>query len=191
MLEKRWEAVPPQSLTTDGTVSGLVTVAKAYLFRVKQLVTLKSGVAGGQQFKIQRIESPNIIHLGDPNSKIDERSDVSAWLVADGATLELCEQPRSTIGGDDILRAAYEEDPVVAHRTLGVDELGRPIGPDNPAPFVNRGAAIDVVWDELEVLTRDPKGNILTMELRYEGVVVRTLTFTYDAKGDLVTTVKS
>jgi hypothetical protein len=62
------------------------------------------------------------------------REDISAYTVADGATVYLNEQPRPKVSEEQIERITYEEEPVIARRVVLVDPCGDIISEDNPLP---------------------------------------------------------
>lgn len=138
--EKHWPAVAPVPFTIDGTVNGIMGVADARPYYVKQLVVLASNTQPAKEFQVKRIVG-NLITLGLPTKDINQFSDISAYQVADNASLTVArEQPRPAIPPDQAARAAFEEEPTVAWRTLLVDEYGEPWDSDNPLP-------VDVIVD--------------------------------------------
>lgn len=141
MFEKRFAAVAPQLLTSDGTAQGQITVVNASLYKVKQTISLQNSVAGPKQFQVQRITNINTIFLGPVGSSniVYERSDVSAYTVAAGSFIFAIEQPRTTVPEQEIERLTYEEEPTVARRVIMVDAMGDKYGPDNPLPIAFDG----------------------------------------------------
>ena len=132
-IEKKLREVSPQLLTQDGTSEGIIKVANPELFKVKQVVYLKSNTQITQKLEIKRINTDSTIELGLAGN-ITFRSDVSNFLVSDSATIEAREQPRPAIPQDQLIRAVYEEEPSVAIRALLVDELGSIFNSNNPIP---------------------------------------------------------
>ena len=194
MIEKRWAAIAPQNLTVDGTTTGTITVADAGLFKVKQVIKLASNAEDTISVVIQRIPNATQIEVGPLASRIYERLDVSAYLVADSATIEADEQPRTTIGVDDTIRATYEEEPTVAQRIVQVNKNGDIIDPVTATTISNvvtLNSAVDVQWDELEVTSINAAGDPLEIVYKLATVTQRTLTFTYDGSGNLTNLVKS
>lgn len=193
-IEKFWAAVPPQAFTVNGTATGVVTIADSALFHVKQNVILASGTQPGISLRVNRIPSSTEIEVGPLTGSIKDRSDVSAYLVADSATITALEQSRPTIGPDDVIRAVYEEEPAVANRTLLVSSDGSYVDLAEliaNQPTIDVSNSIDVEWDTLSVTSKDANGNPLVITLEKDSVLSRTLTFTYDVDGDLTTVVKS
>lgn len=133
-IEKKWAAVAAQSLLSDGTAEGVVSIPLAYLFRVGQTVILNSSTQPGIELKVKRITDANTMHLGGKGQNIDHREDISAYLVADAANVLAKEAPRSNISPDDVWRAVYSEEPSVAIRSVLVDELGDYYTLSNPLP---------------------------------------------------------
>jgi hypothetical protein len=97
------------------------------------------------QLKVKRVIG-NSVWVGLPDKGIQHRENMSAYLVADSAAIWADEQTKPNVSSDDQRMATFEHEPVNARRTIGVDELGRPWGIDNPMPTT---ATIDV--ESLEV----------------------------------------
>lgn len=154
-IERKWSAVSPQALTANGTSLGVLTVADASLFFVKQLIILDSTTQDGIQLVVNRVTSATTLEVGPAKGKITERFDASAYLVADTATIEALEQPRNTIGPDDIAQAVYEQEPAVANRVILVDGLGDRISDENPLP-VDASVSVGDVHVQLTHLDDTP-----------------------------------
>jgi len=133
ITEKRLLTVSPVAITTNGTANGVVTVAESALFRVGQDIILKSTnpSINNTYLRIKRIIGGSEIHLGDPKKGIGDRVDVSAFTVTDGSTIEAIEQRRPLIPEQEIERITYEEEPVIARRTILVDKYGVKYDEDN------------------------------------------------------------
>lgn len=152
-IEKRWEAIAPRSFTADGTSEGVVTLASTLDFHVKQLVIIKaSGEDDLVKLEVKRVDSATVLRVG-PVGNINARTDISAYTTAASATIEAEEQARSTIPDKEYKRAVFEEEPVVAIRTIGVDRQGNPFGPGNPlsVQLTDGSVNIGTVNAELEV----------------------------------------
>jgi hypothetical protein len=136
MLEKRWKAVPPQLFTANGATDGKITIASAcHLFKVKQQIILKSSTIPSHDIlEIKRITDDSTLYVGLKSKNIDSRYDVSAYLVADGASIEAIEQHRSSVPLEEFTRAEYEEEPVVAKRVVLVDDCGDKYNDTNRFP---------------------------------------------------------
>jgi len=155
ITEKRLLAVPPQALTVDGTTGGVVVIAESAFFRVGQDVILKSGnpAVSDLHLRIKRVINNSAIYLGDREKGIGHRVDVSAFTVADGATIESIEQKRPPVPEQEVERLTYEEEPVIARRVILVDKYGQKYETDNPLPVQLSDGSIDIgtVNAELEV----------------------------------------
>jgi hypothetical protein len=154
MLEKRFNAVPPQPFIADGTANGKVTIADTRLFKVKQKVFLKSDVLPTRDgLEVKRIVSPTEMYIGPEKGNINSYSDLSGFLVADNAVIGSNEQVRSSIPSEEISRAVYEEEPTVAIRSMLVDKHGNDYRVDNPLPVSLSNGSVNIgsVNAELEV----------------------------------------
>lgn len=136
MIEKLWSAVAPVQLTAAGNSRGLVTVTSTSGFRVKMNVTIANG-ANSQLLEIKRIVNSTQMFLGEKGD-IKLRSDLSSFPV--GSAVWALEQPRPSIPLQEIERAIYEEEPIVARRSVLVDEFGSLMRTD-PTP---NGSALSV-----------------------------------------------
>ena len=169
MFEKRFAAVTPQLLTSDGTNAGKITVLDASLYKVKQSISLQNTAGGARQYQVQRITDINTIYLGPLGSSdiVNERSDVSAYTTALGSFIFAVEQKRTSVPEQEIERLTYEEEPTVARRVVIVDKMGDKIDANNPLPV---DATVSVVVppvtvdiDALTPPTRSDPDNILAV----------------------------
>lgn len=159
-LEKRLEAIPPQPFTADGTAQGLITVADAHEFKVKQLVYLTANTLPDlDNIEIKRVVNAGHgvtatqLLVGPRGGSIDSRVDVSAYTVALSAAIVANEQNRPSIPNESINRAVFEEEPTNATRTFLVDEMGNDYTTENPLPVQLSDGSINIgtVNAELEV----------------------------------------
>lgn len=134
MIQTKFAAVPAQPFTSDGDSEGNLTVADSTLFKVQQLILLKSDDQQPRELQIKRITGPNQIKVGKVKAPIHEGVDISDFLVADNATIQAKEQDRPAIPPDAFERAVYDEEPTVAIRTTAVDALGNKYSTKNPLP---------------------------------------------------------
>jgi hypothetical protein len=155
ITEKRYLPIPPQLFTADGTNTGTITILNTYSFKVGQLVILKSNTQSGLKVKIQKVisETQLIVINIDEAVTTKNKLDISMFLLADTATVELLEDKRPVIDLNEIQRQVYEEEPTVALRSHSVDWLGRPYDKSNPLPVQLSNGSIDIgtVNAELEV----------------------------------------
>lgn len=126
MLEKRFNAVPPQLFTSNGQPNGQITVADTTLFKVKQLVMVVAGT-NSLELEVKRVTTRTTMFLGPKGGSIDSRTDLSAFTTALGAFIFADEQQRTKIAEQEIPRAVYQEEPAVAVRSILVDNLGKPL----------------------------------------------------------------
>ena len=191
LTEKRLLAISPQPFTADGTANGIVTVADASIFRVRQIVTLRGTALNPLTLEVKRVLDANQLLVGQNVAGNDLLPyDISAYTVAAGSTIDSIEQQRPSIPQQNIERATYEDEPVVARRSVLVDKLGDLVSETNPLPIIDVGTPGDD-WDDL-VLTRDPVTQDLTTAVyKLAGVAKSTLTFVYDSNENLIEVIKT
>jgi len=160
MFEKRLPLVSVRAFTANGDTLGRVTTTQAQNFKVKQQVILSSNTVGQQRLEVKRVESATVLYVGPISTPITTRSDISAYLVADSASIQAPEQPRPSIPEQEIERLTYEEEPVIARRVVLVDELGNKINASNPLP-VDATVTIPSVDVALDSFTKVPPDNVL------------------------------
>ena len=139
--ERKWAAVPPQAFTVNGGQFGLVTVASTAGFRVKQSAYLKNNSDQNLSVQVKVVLSSTTLIVGYPDNQIANWKPInlSSWTVASGASIGAEWQNKNNISVEDINKAVYEADPVVAIRTLGVDQFGNPWSLTNPLPVAFDG----------------------------------------------------
>lgn len=187
-VEKKRLGVSPRPLTVDGSVHGLVHVSDARGFYVKQKVYLKSATQPDLLVEIKRFNSLTSFYVGPlpPDGKIKDRTDVSAYTVADGASIGASEQDRPGIKEDEHERAVYMEEPVVAKRTILVDELGALYGKDNPIPVSAPAAGMAPgSFDEVNIV-RDFDDNPIQYEFKLNGTIVGKIDVSYNVSSSAV-----
>lgn len=147
-FEKAWTVVPPTPLTFDGSSLGVIQVADTIGFKVKGLAQLSDSTGLKMVVQVNQVLSPTTMVVGKPGSSPSATAggiasgavvDVSAFTVANSATIGFAQQPKSKIKTDDIDEAVYENDPTVAIRTIPVDPYGKLYGPDYPLPVAFDG----------------------------------------------------
>lgn len=147
MIEKFWAAIGPMPLIAPGTTTGRLTVASTAGLRVKMVVTLTDpAIPAPLRLEIKRVISQTQFDVGEVGKSISNRYDVSAYGVT--SLVRTMEQGRNAIPENEIDRATYEEEPVVARRVIGVDSLGRPWSQSNPMPVdATVNVEVDVALD--------------------------------------------
>jgi hypothetical protein len=136
-FERKLAAVSPQAFTANGTAQGLITIASTAGFYIKQFVYLQSNTILSAGFQVKNILSDTQLVLGPPNNSLNaplNPTDLSGYLVADGATISAPEQNNFPIKPDDHYLAVFMPAPIQADRVIDVDPYGNPYGPDNPYP---------------------------------------------------------
>lgn len=122
--ERKWPRVV-ETFAVDGTSDGAIKVASTDGFKVKARVIIKSNTQAQLVAEIKSIPDDYTIYVGPPDSKeMEARIDVSAFTVADGATIDQPAAKRPGISSGDFSRAVYEEEPTVAIRVIPVDKTG-------------------------------------------------------------------
>lgn len=178
MLEKRFAAVPPQLFTADGTTNGVIKVVYSGFFKVKQQIIIKSNTQGPTtDLEVKKITDVNTIEVG-PKGKITDRADLSMYTAANQAVIFANEQHRPLIPQEEVIRAVYEEEPVVAYRVIGVDQSGNTVN-------WSEDGLVPQEFDDV-VLTRDLDEDITKAEFYLRGTEIRDLELTYNLAKSLV-----
>ena len=133
ITERRWP-FNIATFTADGTLQGLVTIADASGWYVKQKVNVVATGKKNLDLEVKRVISPTQFFVGPSTGDIDSRIDVSQYTVALAAQITAAEQERPNIRQDFVLRHVYAEEPIVALRVLQVDKFGSPIGGGGGVP---------------------------------------------------------
>lgn len=184
--ERIWPAVSRPFLT-NGTARGTFTVDDYTGFYVNQLLNLTSTTQPLLQVKIKRIDEDGTIHVGRPDKGIEDRADVSAYLVADNAIATAPEQRIPTMKPEDIVQAVYERDPVKAVRTLSVDAEGKSWSDNNPLPTKKGGVNLTPkAGFNRVVIVRDVDGNPTQYQFFKNTTQTGYIDVTYDVDGNAI-----
>jgi len=135
ITERLWLAISPRPFTADGGQYGQVTLTSTLDFKVKQTVNLRSSTQDSIKLEVKRIDSLTSMIVGPKTSDIDARTDLTAYLTADGADIRAPKQGRAAIPPLQWQNAVYAEEPMIAIRTAGVDEQGNYWSKTNPFPI--------------------------------------------------------
>lgn len=192
-FERKWPGVAPVSFTADGGQWGMITLSDTAGFRVKQVCAITSDSLPPLPVQVKIVLSPTTLMVGNIDNQIANWKpiDLRAYTVAQNSKLSAETQDKNKITNEDIQKAVYEADPVVALRTAGVDEYGNFYTPNNPVPVSPVGGSVDKAWDDL-VITRNPiTQDIATAVYKFQGNTVSTLTFVYDAYENLIEVIKT
>ncbi len=134
MFEKRLAAIQAQAFTANGGANGSVTIADTTPFRVQQLVVITATGQVNLELEVKRVSSATELIVGPIQGSPNAFTDLSAYTTAATAQIFANEQRRPLVTSDDFERAVYEEEPLVAKRTILVDEKGNKINAANPLP---------------------------------------------------------
>jgi hypothetical protein len=204
-IQKKWAKIPPQSITSNGTQDGHITVPDASMFYVQRKVIVFSDDVSPMQLEIKRINNINDMELG-PVGNINARSDLTLLLTVDNPMISAPdEQDRPAISMEDVIRASYANEPAVGLRALPIDKLGNAIDSTVGVDGKNRMAVdADVTVNTVQLFTK-PYDSIAalyptTVQEVYKtyvgglsGTLQETVTVNYvdDSKNQLVSVVRS
>ena len=180
-MEKRWEAIPAISFSSDGTSEGQVTIATSIGFKAKQQVIIQAIGLPDLFLEVKRIPSLTTLLVGLPGN-INARQDLSAYTVLAGATILAEDQPRSSIPEKELLRASFAEEPASAFRMLPVDQFGNPISPSNPLPVGIAGLA-PANFGDVKV-QYDSNNNAIKYSFFLKTELQGYITVSYDSNGN-------
>jgi hypothetical protein len=142
MLEKFYKEIPSQLFTANGTSNGVVTIASTAFFKLGQLIVILNPSLPSAAGEIKAIISDTQMAVGPQGSNPNMRIDLSAYDTA--STISAPEQQRPTIATQDIERYTYEEAPIVARRTIPVDDTGNILKFVRSAPGEAKSLAVSV-----------------------------------------------
>ena len=165
--------------TANGTASGLVQVSDTIGFFVGQVVRIASTTAQPIIGKVNRVINKTSLVVVSQSD--DQPLNLSAYTVADNATITAYEQSIPRIKIDEILPNVYEHEPATAIRTLPVDYSGEPYTPNNPLPtadWTNHQMA-PAEYDAVQIV-RDTDGRPLQYRFYLNSVLMRTINVTYN-----------
>ena len=137
------------------------------------------------QLTVQSVLSQTQLRVGPFESPFRSDPTIPARLFPySGGTMQVDDQERSPIQAAILGRAVYEEEPVVALRSVLVDQFGTKFSADNPLP-----TASAPFWDEID-LTYNATQDLATATFT-KGSLVTTLTLSYDSFSNLISVVRS
>lgn len=151
ITEKRLYAVPPQLLIANGNNVGHLKIDDTSLLVVGHIIRLTSNTQPIVTLKVKRVLDKNTLVVGPDNQPIHVYSDVSAYTVADGSSIYADEQLRPTVPQQEVERNTYEEEPVVARRSILVDKMGNRIDSITDSNGINRIAVDGQFSAEVDV----------------------------------------
>ncbi len=125
--EKSWLNVPPQAFTADGFADGRIQIDDTSGFFVKQRVFVVSDTQPKIELEIKFVSDEANIYVGPLDAKLGGRYDLTAYTMADNATVSAPPQQKSIPISDEVIKAVYQQEPAVALRSALVDKYGRSI----------------------------------------------------------------
>src|SRR4051812_35820500 len=119
MFEKRFAAVLAQPFLVNGGANGVIIVPDTTLFKVKQVVTVASNTQPIlDSLEVKMVIAPTTLIVGPTKSNFNTTVNLSAYKVADHASISANEQQRPLVPADGLARALFEEEPIVAQRSI-------------------------------------------------------------------------
>jgi hypothetical protein len=184
--ERTWDAVSAL-FSANGTVQGLVTVADTTGFYVGMIVLLTSNTQSPLSLKIKRVNGPNEIFVGPTGQGTDmnSRTNVSAFLVSDGAGIHAAEQLKPRIKIEDQEQASYESEPINARRVIPVDTYGNKYGVDNPIPVSSSNGFSPVLFGDVKT-TFDANSNPIRYSFYKATVLQGYIVVAYDSNSNAI-----
>lgn len=185
MIEKILSAVAPQALTADGTSLGLVTLASTAGFVVKQTVTLQgSALADLAGLEVKRVISSTQLVVGPVNQPLNLTTDISLYTVSATSTITAAEQARPRIPLTDAARYVFAEEPVVANRSILVDQFGNMISNSNPLA-VNATVSVGDIDVATDVQYLDSALGISSFSLASANIIKSAIDISKYARGSI------
>lgn len=176
--ERMWPAVL-QTLTADGTAKGVITVESSNGFKVKARVLIGSTTLPTPlNAEIKSIPDAKTIIVGPFDKEMTTVTDVSGYLVVDDAEILQPKQKRPGISLADFTRAVYEEEPVVAIRTI-------PVGEDGELIDGSVDGIVPAEFDDIK-LTRDINTDVSSAAFYYNKKLLWTIVLTRDINTDVI-----
>lgn len=134
-IERKWEHIPPRAFALNGGADGSVYLATTRNFKVKQKVAISATGLPNLSLEVKRVISPTQLIVGPVSSKMSDKQDLSFYTLATSPTIRAEEQDRSGIPLEQHERAVYAEEPIMAKRSILVDEFGEYYSKENPLPI--------------------------------------------------------
>jgi hypothetical protein len=131
-IERKWDRIPPRAFALNGGANGSVFLNSTRNFKVKQKVVVSATGLPDLPLEVKRVISPTQLIVGPVSSKMTERQDLSDYLTSINPTIRAEEQDRPGIPTEQHERAVYAEEPIMAKRTISVDEYGNYYNDANP-----------------------------------------------------------
>jgi hypothetical protein len=133
MYRNSWPTIPPQNITANGTISGVLSVQDATPFKIGQAVVIQSNGNVNLSAYVQEVTSYTSLKLCAASNLIGD-IDLTTVLTSNNPTIFAKSQLIPPIREPEALLAGFEQAPTNAYRTFGVDALGQPFTAANPMP---------------------------------------------------------
>lgn len=156
--ERQWNAVPPVSLTADGTTNGVLQITDTAGFFFGMEATLKNNLSQQLTVYIKMVIDSTTMWVGATKGGLDHNVDVSAFTVVTASTISAAAQNKSTVPMEGRMLATYETDPINAWRVRPVDPYGNGYTDSNPLPVAFDGT---VSIGDVHILGPAPSNNEL------------------------------
>lgn len=197
MREKHYDAVGPLSFLANGGSEGEIKLKDTCNLFVGQKIVLKSDTTQRVDLEIKRVLSATQIKVGRLGHKIDDFIDITAFLIADNATIRVDEQERRKVPPEVIIQSEWMREPINARRRADIDCKGDIYTRKNPKP-VSGGATPeqdikcrllsapdvlkDLTWAEIDGVRRITKieWTSVALDAFYGQTIKLTRDFAYD-----------
>jgi hypothetical protein len=164
-LEREWDDIPSINFLQDGGEDGLIVLSDTANFRVKQKVKIKSLSEPDLVLQVKKVSSPTRLYVGPIDNNMNTRANLSSYTVANIASISAERQQKVTVPKDDQYKTTYEQEPVLARRTIAVDQYGDFYTQENRLP-VDVGDTVDITIEnvtvDLEGFSSDPDSVMIT-----------------------------
>ena len=128
------------SFSSDGTSSGIVTVASTAGLHTKQQVLISATGQPGLSLEVKEVLSTTTLRVGPIGGLTASGqstggagftgTDLSAYTVVSSAAIFARQQEKIDGGSNSVIKDVYEAAPVVALRTMAVDTVGNYVAPN-------------------------------------------------------------
>ena len=185
-FERQWASIAPRLFTSNGTSLGKVIITDTADFRVNMEVTIGHPTLPYLALKVKRVNSTTemILCQIDKSASTKDTVDLSAY---DNTSFVFAkDQTKKHPSVKEIEEATYEQEPVLAKRSVLVDKYGRIVDSANPLPIsgtimVSAGQQFDDIK-----LTYNSNDDLILVQKYYLGALMVTKQLTYDSNDNLI-----
>lgn len=132
--EKHWPLTGPFPFTSNGGSEGEIEVNDTCGLYTKQQIILKSSTTQRVDLEIKRVLSSTKLKVGPRGHGIDKFTNITSFLVVDGAAIHAPEQSFGKIPPTVIEQSEWMHEPINAKRTADIDCYGDQYTRINPKP---------------------------------------------------------